>query len=150
MKLISGGADEPADFYQLRKENENLKAQLEALNSKGFDFIKTQIEYFFKEKGFGDSNKALDKLMTDNEELRRMIKELLQKGISLGGTQTGGGATYDFGAASGKFRPPVPNQQVDGDIASGYSYKFSTHMEVVDKNGRAGIGETNRYDVACL
>ena len=55
--------------------------------------------------------------MTDNEELRRMIKELLTKGLSFNGTTGAAGPTYDFGANSSKFRPPVPNQQVDGDIS---------------------------------
>jgi hypothetical protein len=111
LKLTTGGGSEDAaDFYNLKKENENLKAQLEALNSKGFDLIKSQIEYFFKEKGFGDLNKALDKLMMDNDELRRMIKELLSKGLSFNGAPAAsGGPTYDFGANSSKFRPPVPN-----------------------------------------
>lgn len=49
-----------------------------------------------------------------------------------------------------KYRPPVPHQQLDGDISNGFSYKYETHLDVIDKNGRAGIGETNRYDVACL
>jgi hypothetical protein len=79
------------------------------LNSKGFEFVKTQIEYFFKEKGFGDSSKALEKLMMDNEELRRMIRELIQKGLSFGGAPSAGGTGYDFGASSSKFRPPMPN-----------------------------------------
>lgn len=104
--MLSGETEEPADFYKLKKENENLKAQLEALNSKGFEFVKSQIEYFFKEKGFGDSSKALEKLLLDNEELRRMIKELLQNGISMGGTGTG----MNFVKDTSRFRPPVPNQ----------------------------------------
>lgn len=39
-KLANGEASQPADFYSLRKENEKLKAQMEALNDNGFDFIK--------------------------------------------------------------------------------------------------------------
>lgn len=87
LRLLSGDTEEPADYYRLKKENETLKAQLEALNSKGFDFIKAQIEYFFKEHGFGDSSKALEKLLSDNEELRRMIRDLLSKGLTV--TSTG-------------------------------------------------------------
>lgn len=56
LKLKSGETEEPADFYKLKKENQNLKAQLEALNSKGFDFVRTQLESFFKDKGLSDSN----------------------------------------------------------------------------------------------
>jgi hypothetical protein len=56
----------------------------------------------------GDSNKALEKLLTDNEELRRMIRDLLTKGINMpmmgGSTGTG---QVDYGKLS-RFRPPVP------------------------------------------
>ena len=31
----------------------------------------------------GESNKTLEKLLTDNEELRRMIRDLLSKGINM-------------------------------------------------------------------
>jgi hypothetical protein len=38
----------------------------------------------------GDSTKALEKLLSDNEELRRMIRDLLTKGINIPmGTGTG-------------------------------------------------------------
>jgi hypothetical protein len=48
--------------------------------------------------------------MNDNEELRRMIRELLTKGISGPMPATSNtGTKYDFGAGSAKFRPPVPH-----------------------------------------
>jgi hypothetical protein len=49
MKLRSGEADTASDFYELRKENEYLKAQLDALKTEGFSVIKTHIEAVIKE-----------------------------------------------------------------------------------------------------
>ena len=112
-----------------------MKAQLEALNSKGYEFIKNQIEFFFKEKGIGGDSKVLEKLLLDNEELRKMIKELLTNGLNSSMTDK----SRDVGG-SGKFRPPIPIPGYDGDIAQGFSYKFETHLDVVDKNGKPGIG----------
>jgi hypothetical protein len=65
-----------------------LKAQLEALNTKGFDFAKASIEAFLKELGLGDSGKLLEKLNSGNEELKKMIRELLTKGIAISGDGT--------------------------------------------------------------
>ena len=39
LRLLTGDASDPSDVYQLRRENESLKAQMEALNAKGFDVI---------------------------------------------------------------------------------------------------------------
>ena len=57
MKLLHGETEDHADFYKLKKENQNLKAQLEALSSKGFEFVKNQIGEYFKGKGVDDSSK---------------------------------------------------------------------------------------------
>ena len=83
---MSGDTEEPADFYKLRKENQMLKAQLDVLNTKGFDFAKAQIEAFLKELGLGESGKFLEKLLSGNDELKKMLRELLTKGLSLNGT----------------------------------------------------------------
>lgn len=50
LKLISGETEEPADYYKLKKENQNLKTQLKALDEKGFDLVRGQLELFFKDK----------------------------------------------------------------------------------------------------
>jgi regulator of replication initiation timing len=47
-RLLRGEAAEPADVYGLRKENEELKRQVTALNDKGFDRIKGQLEGLIK------------------------------------------------------------------------------------------------------
>lgn len=49
------------------------------------------------------------------------------------------------------FRPPLPHQGFDGDIASGTSYKLgSSQMPVVDKEGRPGIIQSDVYEHAFL
>ena len=40
-----------SDCYTLKKENEKLQAQMDILNSNGYDLIKNQLDSFFKEKG---------------------------------------------------------------------------------------------------
>ncbi len=78
MKLKTGETDDPGDFYKLKKENAMLRAQLEALNTKGFEFARTTIEAFLKELGLtGESGgKLFDKLREGNEDLKKMIQSL--------------------------------------------------------------------------
>lgn len=149
MKLLAGETEEPADFYKLKKENQNLKAQLEALNTRGLDFAKAQIEAFLKELGLvGESGKLLEKIGKGNEEVIRLIRELMAKGLAV---STGGevkvGNPYE---GYGRFRPPVPTLSHDGEVTEGFSYKFQTHLEVVDKDGRAGLQDPTKYDVAFM
>ena len=40
-----------SECYTLKKENEKLQAQMDILNSKGYDIIKHQLDQFFREKG---------------------------------------------------------------------------------------------------
>lgn len=44
IRLLLGGAQEPADFYRLKKENETLKAKLELLQNTGFEQMMRQIQ----------------------------------------------------------------------------------------------------------
>jgi len=81
--------------------------------------------------------------MTGNEELKKMLRDLMTKGLSMNGSLSGGVTTNqgnNFGDM-GRFRPPIPSIGVDGDISQGYSYKFQTHMDVMDKDGRAGLSD---------
>jgi hypothetical protein len=76
--LLTGEASDPSDVYSLRRENESLKAQMEALNSKGFEQITQQVKLIFKDKKFDDNSQQLSKLISDNEELRLMIARLFE------------------------------------------------------------------------
>jgi len=58
----------------LKQENKKLKAQLEALNSKGFEFVKNSIERILKDVGFGLNNDQLSQILNGNEELARLIR----------------------------------------------------------------------------
>jgi hypothetical protein len=56
MRLKSGSQEEqPGDYYKIRKENDTLKAALDAMNTKGFDVISNKITQIFKEKKMGDN-----------------------------------------------------------------------------------------------
>jgi hypothetical protein len=39
---------------------------------------------------------------------------------------------------------------MDGEINNGFSYKFRTHMDVMDKDGKTGLSDQNKYDVAFM
>lgn len=56
----------------------------------------------------------------------------------------------NYNVGGGRFRPPVPNMGIDGEVAMGYSTKFQMNLEVADKDGRTGLGDQTRYDVAFL
>ena len=87
--------------------------------------------------------------MSGNEELKKMIKELLTKGFISGGSMEGGKSINPF-EDYGRFRPPQPSIGADGQITSGFSYKFQSHLDVVDKDGRHGLTDQTKYDVAFL
>ncbi len=53
--------------------------------------------------------------MLGNEELKKMIRELMSKGFITGGTTNTLGPVNTFGDF-GKFRPPQPTIGVDGGI----------------------------------
>lgn len=78
MRLKSGEPVTPGDCYELKKENSLLKAQLEALNTKGFEFARATIEAFLKELGLNgeDGGKLFEKLKEGNKELKQMIQNL--------------------------------------------------------------------------
>jgi len=75
--MAKDGAADVADVYALQKENQALKAQMEALNDKGFDFIKGQLEVLFKDMSGsgagGFTPEQFEKIRADNEELKRLI-----------------------------------------------------------------------------
>ena len=54
--LTTGDAFEPADFYKIQKENENLKAQLETLNNSKFSFenIAQQVKKLSVQKNYNN------------------------------------------------------------------------------------------------
>jgi hypothetical protein len=54
------------------------------LNTKGFDFAKGQLDGLFKEMGMGDSSKSMEKLLNGNEELKKLIRDLLSRGTLSG------------------------------------------------------------------
>ena len=80
-RLVNDEASEPADFYRLRKENEKLKAQVEALNDKGYDFVKGQLEVLFKDMagagGGGLSSEQFQKITADYAELKAKLDNLV-------------------------------------------------------------------------
>ena len=59
-----------------------------------------------------------------------------------------GNSRMDYSSME-KFRPPIPHEDFNGDVQSGFSYKFQTHLEVVDNKGMRGIGEVSKFDAAC-
>lgn len=71
--MVNGETSEPADFYRVTKENEKLKAQMEALNDKGFDFIKDRLEILFKDlsggTGGGFTGEQYKRILTDYAEM---------------------------------------------------------------------------------
>ena len=92
----------------------------------------------------------MDQLMHSNEELKRMIADMISKGLAAaGGASQGGSGAYDWSAFQ-RFRPPSANVDYDGNVSHGHSYKFEQKLDVFDKNGRIGLPEVNKYDVAHL
>lgn len=44
VRLLQGNAHEPADFYKLKKDYEQLQAKLEMIQNTGFDALQKQIQ----------------------------------------------------------------------------------------------------------
>ena len=149
-------ADEPADMYELRNENRILKSQLEVLSEKGKELAKANLDALLKDLGLGESGKFLQQLLLGNEEMKKMLQELLSKGFITSGSfmpaMTGNintGTGNNFGEF-GDFKPPLPQVNVDGDIPQGFSFKFRSYLDVMDKDGRAGLKDPTKHDVAFL
>ncbi len=54
--------------------------------------------------------------MTGNEELKKMMRDLMSKGVSMTGISSGTMQPLNPFGDYGKFRPPLPSVGVDGDI----------------------------------
>jgi hypothetical protein len=137
---------------------------LQALSSKNEETAKNLLNSILTELGLkgdssaGGSAKLFEKLQNGNEEVKKLIKSLFDilsnlpaGGFAQGsgyqggpgdqpGGSTGGGIIHNYGGGgSGRFRPPIPNVDVDNDIRSGRSVMFRTEFEVADKDGKLGL-----------
>ena len=157
-KLVNGETSEPADFYRVTKENEKLKAQMEALNDKGFDFIKDRLEILFKDlsggTGGGFTGEQYKRILTDYAEMQAKLDQIskylqnpntpvdtglnLTQGSKLDSTLKPG---YDasFALTGGAhwnhaLQPPQATVNADQTV-SGYSHKFGSRLVVTGKGG---------------
>ncbi len=95
-----------------------------------------------------------EKLQNGNDEVKKQIKSLFDVLSSLpaGGfahnagagpvdaSAGHGGIIHHYGGGgSGRFRPPMPNVDVDNDIRSGRSIMFRAELDVADKDGKLGL-----------
>ena len=168
-KLVNGQAAEPADFYSLRQENEKLRAQMDALNEKGFGVLKGHLEVLFKDMatgaGGGLSPEQFAKISGDNDELKARLEQLGQQlvGAAAGaagsvglpsGRVDGLGGTFSKSAApqwSGRLQPPVPRVNPDSTVTHGYSNRFAADLLVTGKHGEdKAMDAKDHYDNAFL
>ena len=115
----------------------------------------------------GISNEKLEELIGTNQELRYLITTLLEKGIkgADGTEKIGGGGGNAPGTNvkmntqhlntrnyfEGQFKPPMPGQMFEGEIAYGISNKFGrSQINVVNKDGQRGLSESTVYEHAFL
>jgi hypothetical protein len=95
----------------------------------------------------------LQKLLKDNEEIRRNLAELLERGIA--GMTGGDGINKSTFRGTNVFnfgftKPPQPIPDFDGSIRRGVSYRFDGSMlNVEDKDGHA-LTSSNPYEQAFL
>jgi hypothetical protein len=119
---------------------------LAALETTGFQMIAAQLKTVLSKNGglFGmmegdDKNpNMLQKLLKDNEEIRRNLAELLDRGITMAGTDGNNKSTF---RATNVFnygftKPAAPMPDFDGSIQRGISYRFDgSILNVTDKEG---------------
>ncbi len=94
IRLLQGNAYEPADFYKLKKDNEQLQKNLDMLQNTGFAEMQRQMQNqmanlggnFNQTGGSGINQDQLTKLLTDNEKLRQMVEQLMTQGITTQGS----------------------------------------------------------------
>lgn len=94
----------------------------------------------------------LQRLLKDNEEIRRNLAELVDRGISMAGTNEINKSTFRGTNAFnfGFTKPPQPIPEFDGSIRRGVSYRFDGSMlNVEDKDGHA-LTNSNPYEQAFL
>jgi hypothetical protein len=123
-----GEGIDTSDIYELKKENEKLKNQLDIMNTKGFDLIQMQMQKFFEDKGSfggGGNNDQMERLINDNQDLKKMFAEM----ASRGGPGTGGQTLISdhnstHPAWNNDYMKPYANVENDGSVQRGVSRKF--------------------------
>ena len=159
-KLLRGETHEPSDFYQLRQENEKLKAQMEALKEGGFNFIKVQIESLFKDftgNQGGMSGEQFDRIRNDYAELKQKLDQMVMN-PGAGGFNTDRSAIPNIPAANSTMNntsvyaaPPTVQVGENQLVSRGFSHKFQSSLYVTGRNGDdKGVDAVTMYDNAFL
>ena len=142
-----------SQIYDLKKENDRLQAQMDILNSKGYDIIRHQLESFFKEKGAmfgsGGNNGDSGKLASQINELKTHISQMMNSGQFMGGGSqnfvSSGGAINERNASYYEGpKPVIPQFHSNGNSYEAVVPKFGSSMvKTHDGQGHDGVSPQN-------
>ena len=166
IKLKSGNAEEDKSSYDLMKENQELKKELDILQTKGYNVIRQQLEAFLREnKGslfsgmnFSDPRsgaqelseeqiKLMENMKKQQEQMKNLVEhiwtDMANKNPFAQG-ETNPNLHPDILISqeeAGRFAPP----KVTG-MTTGYSFKFNTNLDIP----MAGSANSNDIPVILL
>ena len=143
LNIKDGTAQMPGDNIELRRENEQLKAQLKIIKEQGYHLVESQVEKIIKKMGGSQNRDVLEEIRAENGELRKLLMDLTRPGAkgfdktgTMGFTRTGaiGPGTGTLGEGGRNLHllelPPQPIVQSDGHIQEGISYRYQGHLIV--------------------
>lgn len=171
LKLKNDEVVEPADIYDIKMQNEILRAQIEVYKDKDVDKVRGQMEHVLKEltregpdgRGLlsgGITPDQLKQIMQGYEDIKNQLTKIQEQGIAMGKpddqasqsfrmNQTGSvGGQTSMQIVPTHLQPPRPTQNPDGTIHSGYSFRFDAVMPVTGRQGERD--EKQEYDNAFL
>ena len=144
IRLRSGDPEEDKSMYELIRENQDLKKELDILQNKGYNVIKQQLEAFFRDnKGtlfaginLNDSNanqelteeqkKFMANLKNQQDQMKGLIENIW------GGMASRGPLTYvdhDQSEMSAEYIRRFGPPKVTG-LGTGFSSKFDTKLSI--------------------
>ena len=129
LKLRCGKTETNADFYKLKSEIKDLREENEYLRKQKY------------ESRTHTSSYGVDKCEGPCTGQSVFIQSEPMVNIS---------NNNNFSYQQQRPNDPVPTIGHDGGVSEGYSYRFAQNLPVVDTNGKPGLGEVSKKDVASL
>ena len=141
MRLVAGDAADTTDYYQLKKDFDRVKTELDILKNTGFESMRKWMseqmsglgpQNFNASAGGSLDQGQLNSLMNDNKKLQNMIQNLIEQGLAGQSVHQMTVQGQDPNAAFAlPGQSPQPDRPMHGEILGGTLPKFSnTQLKV--------------------
>lgn len=161
LKLKNDEVIEPADIYDIKMQNEILKAQIEVYKDKDVDKVRGQMELVLKELtgegpdgekkggvlGGGISQEQFKQILVGYDDIKNQLNKIQEQGVAMAtdvnsnsfkmnqSASLGGQMQMSQLMVPGHLQPPRPTINADGTINTGYSFRFDANLPVTGRRG---------------